>query len=268
MNDLIEKELTRKGVSLHFWLSERAGKPVIFFLHGAAMDHTMFDAQYKACKDDYTIIAWDARGHGASKPVMTDFTLTDLSEDALAIIDSLGIKSVSLVGQSHGSMITQEIYRLRPKSVDALVSIGGTPIMLPCTKLDVWILKYSTLIIKFWPYQNFMKLVASKTAVTKPIREYSLRTLKNSSQKDLLRIWGSVANTLTIDGIKNMHISVPLLITYGEHDHTGQVQENNRRWKSYEPTAELFVIPDAGHNANQDNPVYFNELLMNFLKTR
>lgn len=268
VNNLKTKNLFINGVNIHYWTNDLRDKPTIFFLHGAAMDHAMFNEQFAVVKGSFNIIAWDARGHGDSKPVPIDFTLTDLAEDALAILDSVGNTSVVLVGQSHGSMIAQEIYRLRPGSVDALVSIGGTPIMLPYTKLDVWILKYSTLIIKLWPYKNFMKLVASKTAVTKHIRQYSLETLKKSSHKDLLRIWGSVANALTVEGIQDMHITVPLLITYGEHDHTGEVQKNNQRWKNYEPSAELVVIPDAGHNANQDNAAFFNTLLVTFLNNK
>jgi 3-oxoadipate enol-lactonase len=267
MNTLRKKRIIRNKDSLYFWTNGVIHKPVIFFLHGAAVDHTLFDDQFAALKDDYSIIAWDARGHGASKPISSDFTITDLAQDAVAILESLEVPSATLVGQSHGSMIAQEVYRLRPEKVDAIVSIGGTPIMLPYTKLDVLTLNYSTLVIKLWPYNHFIKLVARKTAATKRVRDYSLKILEKSSRKDMLRIWGSVADALTVHGIKDMHITVPLLITYGEHDHTGQVQKNNQRWKHYEPTAEFVIIPEAGHNANQDNPAYFNTLLLSFLAT-
>ena len=36
----------------------------------------------------------------------------------------------------------------------------------------------------------------------------------------------------------------------------------------YEPDVQYVVIPDAGHNANQDNPEFFNRVLLEFLRTR
>lgn len=63
-----------------------------------------------------------------------------------------------------------------------------------------------------------------------------------------------------------MHINIPILITYGEKDTTGTVRKNNQRWKEYKPDAELVIIPNAGHNANQDNFIFFNEVILKFLE--
>lgn len=262
---LIQKSFTTNDAIIQYWTNNNTGKPLLFFLHGAAMDHQMFDQQYPVLTDQYHIVTWDARGHGKSRPVKGNFDLNRLAKDCLGIIDDLNVSQCVLIGQSEGGMIAQEVYRLRPNSVKAIVTIGASPIMIPYTAFDIWLLKFSTDIIKLWPYAHFMKALALKTAVTLDVQKYAMQTVQNISKKDFLNIWGSVTSSLSRKGIADMHITIPLLITYGDKDTTGTVRKNNQRWKEYEPGAELVVIPDAGHNANQDNPLFFNTVLTTFL---
>ena len=261
------KSYLAAGATIKYWTNHNTSKPALFFLHGAAMDHAMFDSQYAAFTDDYYIIAWDARGHGASRPVEGAFDLTDLARDCLGILDDLQLSEATLVGQSEGGMIAQEVYRLQPERVKALITVGASPIMLPYTKADIWLLQFSATLIKLWPYSNFMKALARKTSSKEDVRAYALQTVQNISKKDFLSIWDGVTGSLKQNGIPGMKITIPLLITYGEKDTTGTVKKNNIRWKSYQPNAELVVIPDAGHNANQDNAAFFNDLMANFLST-
>lgn len=258
---MIEKKLVRTTRSIKYWLNELPDARVVFFLHGAGMDHQMFKDQYAALETNYTIIAWDTPRNGDSD----EYSLTMLAQDALALLDTVGAMSATFVGQSHGSLIAQMVYKIRPLAVDGLVSIGGTPIMISYSPFEVWLSRRVTLIIKYWPYKQLLGFIAAKTAVTKRVRKYSLESLSNYSREEIVRLWVSIASGLTKTGIKNLHIRVPLLITYGEHDHTGQIQKNNQRWKVYEPKAKLTVINNAGHNANQDNPAAFNQLLRVFL---
>lgn len=262
---LIQKRLVTTGATIHYWTNNNTNKPTIFFLHGAAMDHAMFDPQYTAFNDGYNLIAWDARGHGESRPVKGVFDLNDLAKDCLDILDDLKISQAILLGQSEGGMVAQEVYRLQPSRIKAIITVGASPIMIPYSKFDIWLLNFSTKMIRLWPYGNFMKALAVKTSIKKDIQEYALRTVKNISKKDFLNIWNSVTNSLSNKGIAEMHITIPLLISYGDKDTTGTVKKNNQRWKIYEPQAELVVIPDAGHNANQDNFQFFNKVLIRFL---
>lgn len=259
-----EVSLVINGATIHFWTNRNTEKPTIFLLHGAAMDHNMFDAQLDALSD-YNVIAWDARGHGMSRPAMGALGLGELAQDCIEILRHQKIKSAVLVGQSEGGMVAQEVYRLEPSMVKAIVAIGASPIMLPYSKYDIWLLKFSTNIIKIWPYRNFMTALAKKTAIKKGVQDYALCAVKNISKTDFLSIWDGVTGSISHEGISGMHITVPLLLTYGDKDTTGTVAKNNVRWKMYEPHADLIVIPCAGHNANQDNAQYFNKVLKEFL---
>jgi len=264
MNSLKLKEYKTPGGVIKYWTAANTALPAIFLLHGAAMDHDMFNDQLEIL-DDYNVIAWDARGHGKSRPIEGTFTINDLANDAIAILGDQKIDNAIFIGQSEGGMIVQEIYRIKPSIVRGIITIGASPIMLPYSKLDIWLLNFSTSMIKIWPYKNFMSALAKKTSIKPSVQKYALKVVGDISKKDFLNVWSGVTSSLSVAGIKDMHISVPLLLTYGEKDTTGTVKKNNIRWKKYEDTADLVVIPDAGHNANQDNPAFFNQLVANFL---
>ena len=61
---------------------------------------------------------------------------------------------------------------------------------------------------------------------------------------------------------------MPLLLTHGDQDATGSIRRQAPWWAAYEPDVRYVVIPDASHNANQDNRAFFNETLRAFLQQR
>jgi pimeloyl-ACP methyl ester carboxylesterase len=59
-------------------------------------------------------------------PVTAPYTLRDMAEDTIALMDVLGIRTAHLVGVSMGGMIAQEIAITFPERVRSLISIMST----------------------------------------------------------------------------------------------------------------------------------------------
>ena len=137
MELLKQKQYHTPSVTIHYWTTDKSDKPTIFLMHGAAMDHGMFESQLEVLQN-YNVISWDARGHGESRPVQGVFSIHDLANDAIAILSDLKINKAIFVGQSEGGMIAQEVYRINPSIVTGIVSIGGSPIMLRYSKMDIY----------------------------------------------------------------------------------------------------------------------------------
>ena len=51
----------------------------------------------------------------------------------------------------------------------------------------------------------------------------------------------------------------------GEHDGAGTIRRDIPRWAVYVPQPHYAVIPEVGHNANQDNARFFNDVRIGFL---
>lgn len=178
----------------------------------------------------------------------------------------MSVTDVTLIRQSEGGMIAQEVCRILSWGIHAIITSGASPIMIPCSNLQMWLLNFSTTLIKLWPYENFMKSLALRTSIKKDVQEHARQTVQKISKKDFLAVWSSVTTSISNTGISGIHISVPLLINYGDADTTGTVKKNNQQWKEYEPNAKLVIIPEADHSANQDNFIFFNEVMLKFFR--
>jgi pimeloyl-ACP methyl ester carboxylesterase len=183
-------------------------------------------------------------------------------------LDSLGAQQVVLVGQSMGGSISQYLYLTHPERVLAMVMIGAISIAFPYSRWDIALVKASLPLMALWPYGHFKRTLAKTTAVKPDVQAYALATVSKLTQREFLRIWKGVTLSINQKGLPGHYIRVPLLLTHGEHDATGAIRRDAPKWAAYEPDVEYVVISDAGHNANQDNPQLFNQLLLKFLQAR
>ena len=265
MSHLNEFVLPRAGCAIHYWLGGSKANLSVVLLHGATMDHRMFDPQIAALIDQYQVVAWDARGHGKSQPLTQAFSLQDCAADFIALLDHLELDQVVLVGQSMGGYIAQFAYLLHPQRIRAMVMIDSISIAMPYAKWEIAVLKATLPLFNLWPYDHFVRSLAKATAIKPDVQAYALEAAQQINRVNFLAIWKAVTLVISEKGIPGHHIHVPLLIVNGEHDDRGSIRKQAPVWAASEPQAQHVVIPDAGHNANQDNPAFFNRVLLEFL---
>ncbi len=117
------------GVRIRY-IDEGAGEPVLL-IHGFSVQ---LDANWVgpgivgALVDaGYRVIAYDNRGHGASdKPHDPPAYGVPEIEDAVRLLDHLGMESAHVVGYSRGGAIAMGVWALHPERVRTLV-LGGSP---------------------------------------------------------------------------------------------------------------------------------------------
>lgn len=84
---------------IHYWMNDfQQGRAVLVFLPGLTADHRLFDKQVEAFESTYNLLAWDAPGHGKSRPFVMDFTLAQKAAWLHAILQAEGITAPVLVG--------------------------------------------------------------------------------------------------------------------------------------------------------------------------
>lgn len=256
--------LERSGSRIHYWLAGPERAPLVAFTPGATMDHRMFDAQVSTVVGaGYRALTWDPRGHGLSKPIGDDFSVVAASEDLLAILDRLGTREAFLVGQSLGGNVAQELVFRHPERVSGLIVIGCTCNTILPSKLGLLALKASPLAFRLWPYGDLKRRTATNISTRPDVQEYARGAIDQVSRKEFLTIWKAVAQTLHEE--PGYRIERPLLITHGDNDRLGNISKIAPDWAARDSDSRYVVIPTAGHNANQDNPTFFNRLLLEFL---
>ena len=256
----------REGCRLHYWVVGPDDAPSVVYSHGASMDHRMFDGQLELLLDaGYRVVTWDIRGHGLSKPVGSQFDVETVVEDLLAILDRLDADEVVLVGQSFGGYASQELCFRYPERVSALV-VGATDITRIPSKPEHLALGLSSYLFAVWPYSHLRRVIADRTAETEAAKRYAYDATGQLSKREFVTVWKAVASSLHSE--PEHVIEKPLLLTHGDADETGTIARDAPSWAEKEPDCRYEVIPDAGHNANQDNPEFFNEVLLEFLDER
>ncbi|MBC7295610.1 MAG: 3-oxoadipate enol-lactonase [Dietzia sp.] len=84
-----------------------ADAPAVVLLGSLGSDRSMWDAQVRDLARDHMVIAVDHRGHGNSDVIPGPCTIADLSGDVLALLDTLGVGHVHMVGLSLGGAVAQ-----------------------------------------------------------------------------------------------------------------------------------------------------------------
>lgn len=85
------------------WGAERTALPAVLLLHGITSSALSWVRVGPALADRYRVYALDMRGHGDSiKPPAGAYSLRHSADDALALIDALGLDHPVLIGHSWG----------------------------------------------------------------------------------------------------------------------------------------------------------------------
>jgi 3-oxoadipate enol-lactonase len=100
----------------------RAGLPALVLLHGwTATADLNFGGAYEHLARSWRVIALDHRGHGRGLRPARRFTLEDCADDAVAVLDALGISQAVAVGYSMGGPIAMLAARRHRDRIRGLV---------------------------------------------------------------------------------------------------------------------------------------------------
>lgn len=78
-----------------------------------------------ALAGEFELVLYDHRGAGRSAPLAGSLTIAGLADDALALLDALGLERAHVVGISMGGMVAQELALAAPERVLTL-TLGCT----------------------------------------------------------------------------------------------------------------------------------------------
>jgi pimeloyl-ACP methyl ester carboxylesterase len=107
------------GIRLHYLAAGR-GDPVVL-LHGFAQTSHMWRPLIAELSGRHTVIAPDLRGFGQSAAPADGYTKAAMAQDVHALLNSLKLDRVRLVGHDIGLMVAYALAAQYPQAVDRLV---------------------------------------------------------------------------------------------------------------------------------------------------
>jgi 3-oxoadipate enol-lactonase len=116
----------RVGAIELFYEEHGAGDPLLLIM-GFATDSTAWFFQVPAFAAHYRTVTFDNRGVGRSSKPTGPYTIHEMADDALGLLDHLRIERAHVLGLSMGGMIAQELVLRHPERVRKLVLAATYP---------------------------------------------------------------------------------------------------------------------------------------------
>lgn len=262
----------RTGVSVYYE-SEGDGEAVLLIM-GTGGDHTLWAPNVGALSDAYRVITYDNRGTGQSTtpPDPESYSMRVLADDAVALLDALGVERAHVSGLSLGSTVAQEIAINYP---DRVISA-----QLHCTwgRTDAWLARLFEGMaypirhddMEAFVNQAFMWVLSPAYLNEKPDevaaieRSYLLDNPYPPSKEGLL---GHLHADLTHDSIDRVdRIKAPTLITSGEMDWQVPTRYGHAVHERLPgSTMHVFEGPYSSHMAFTEMAEEFNALSRAFI---
>ena len=256
------------GARIHYEVTGKSGATPVLMIQGLGASKNAWNLQRIAMATRFRIISFDNRGAGRSDKPTEPFTLEQMADDALAVLDAAGIETAHVVGASMGGVISQIVAVKYPHRVRSLT--------LVCTAC------------RNHPWRQELLQSWAKTAEEKGMIEVGKEAAQwVMSPRSFRRLvpaftWMGPLAALPprhsfvsqIDAILNTRedlvdqlstITAPTMVIVGNQDiltPRGDSEEIAERI----PNAELVVISGAAHGLMMEHSSTFNKILIEFLQ--
>lgn len=255
---------------LHFSKYEHpTSKEWVTFIHGAGGSSAIWYQQVKSFKKEFNVLLVDLRGHGKSKKPLNEkfkrYSFDAIGDDIIEVLDFLKIESSHFVGISLGTIIIREITERYPERTKSMI-MGGA-VMKINTKGQI-LMRLGSLTKSIIPYlvlYRFLAWVIMPKKNHKESRILFINEAKRLYQKEFIRWFTLVSQVnalLKLFRIKDA--GKPTLYIMGQEDHMflpsiSKLVENHS-------SSTLIVVPNCGHVVNVEQPDFFNDSVIQFIK--
>ena len=243
-----------------------SGAPVLL-LHGSGPGTTAaaWDPLVAALAPRHRVIAPDLLGFAAS-PRPVGSLRAAWTRQALELVDSLGVSSFAVVGNSAGAAIALAVAAMRPEAVTRVVGVGamGHPMALPAGLDALW--GYAAPSLE--RAEELIELINFDPAAAKPaaVEARYRATLAQPWYPELFppprQRW---VDDLSLTRAELAAITAPVLLIHGAQDRVVPLRDGFLPLLDVLPDVRGHVFGACGHAAPLERTDEFNQLLTTFL---
>jgi len=249
---------------------DSADRVPVLWIHGFPLNNTMWDPQITGLADVARSIAPDLRGHGLSEPTLaTPYTVGLFAEDCLRLLDYLDAEGpVVVAGLSMGGYVALEFCRRAPERVLGLIlaATKATPDSDAAKKAR----DESADVAENEGVQQVVegllgKMLAPRTYRDDPeLVEYLHSMMMGTTPEGMVGALKAMRDRpdSTVD---LPEFEMPALVIHGQDDQLIPTSEAKAMVLAL-PSAELVLVPNAGHMVNLEQSEIFNEAVRSFLE--
>ena len=242
---------------------ETAGDGVpLVLVHANPFDHRLWLYQVARYRRRFRTLAMDLRGYGDSDKPTTPFTLRDMADDVLAVLDAEGIDRAIFMGASVGAGITLLIGLDNPDRVRGLVLVGGGA--RPGPIFQARRAGYGGPAFASYFATHIRELVGPafrESELGAWLLQVFIDEAPALSGESIAQIFQALAGFDVFERLPTL--AVPTLIVNGEHD---LALEASREIAQRVRHSGHIIIPNVGHACCIEDPVAFERAVDPFLR--
>jgi len=242
------------------------GLPILF-LHAFPLSLAMWDRQARALERQRLVVRFDARGFGQSPPGDGLLTMERIADDAVALLDHLGISQAVVCGLSMGGYAAFALVRRHPERLKGLI-LANTRAGADTEEARANRAALAQRVRQQGAgaaAEAFLPGLLGKTSherrpeLRARVREIILATSAQGICDALAGLAARADSTPTLKEIR-----VPTLVICGAEDTLTPVSEAESLARAIRG-ARLETVPEAGHLSNLESPEAFDRALAGFL---
>jgi pimeloyl-ACP methyl ester carboxylesterase len=255
-----ERILVANGVDLCVETFGDASDPAILLIHGASASMLWWEEELceRIAASGRYVIRFDNRdtGRSVSYPAgRPEYTLRDMADDAVGILDALGIGRAHLVGRSMAGAIATLAAMHHPSRVASLALVTTTPGGTDLPPMSEEVIRYTA---SGGPDPSdpaaVVEFIVGLMSVYSGSPYYDEAAVRALAERDVARS-GNIASCLTNHFVIDVgepagdglgEIAAPTLVVHGELDPVFPLA-HGRALQQRIPGAELLIMERAGH---------------------
>ena len=112
---------TSNDAQINYQTFGDANKPALVFSNSLGTKYSMWQPQIEHFQQDYYVICYDTRGHGASFAPQGPYSLEQLGQDVVSLLDHLNIAKAAFCGISMGGLTGQWLAIHKPERFNHVI---------------------------------------------------------------------------------------------------------------------------------------------------
>jgi pimeloyl-ACP methyl ester carboxylesterase len=285
--------LADDGTRLNVEIGGRTGSELtVVFVHGFLARAGEFDPQWESVLGRARLVRYDHRGHGRSGPSRKATDIDQLGRDLGRVLDEVvPTGPVALVGHSMGGMTVMALAEQRPElfgdrvrgvlllATGAGHDIPGHPFENAARFVGRRkLLAPSLLVLRLlaplhealrprstWLMRRAVRfLLFGSQDATKPLVAQVQQMLEETPLTTAASLHGALLRHDKRDALRVLR-AVPVVVVGAQDDRLTRVEHSYAMAEDLGPSAELVVVPGAGHALNRSRPHDVNVALHRLL---
>jgi pimeloyl-ACP methyl ester carboxylesterase len=267
------------GLKLFAYDAGEPDAPALLLVHGLGSEADTWRSVIRPLSQDFRVIAPDLPGFGRSAKPNRAYTVDFLTGTVLGLMDALSLEKVTLCGHSLGGILAHKIAADHPDRIERLILVGGTLTQRGGTGGLEMLLFLIPFVGEFLynrmrndpdaAYESLRRYYADLDKLPQEDRDFLYeRVNRRVWSDDQRRAYFSTLRRMVIFGLtqagkneeKLPDLHIPTRVIWGAEDEIVSV-ESGRATVEAQLNAELIVIPNAGHNVQEEKPEAFLEMV-------